>query len=108
MGAGWPAALRGEWEERKCKQSESLSLAAPSPRLELGQGESCGKSDEEGEEGEETIQVRSFPWYRTVRVEVCCGRSQWSGERGGEGQKNVLEEQGRGWGRQINSGKQGI
>lgn len=61
VGAGQQAALRGR-VERKCRPSEGLSPAAPSPRPALAQGALSGSLTRKGEEGKRTVQVRSIPW----------------------------------------------
>lgn len=83
---------------------ESFSLAAPSPRLELGQRGLSGSLTRKGKR-EEIVQVRPFPWYR--KKHECLG-IEWKESmvrRSGDDGWKVMKENGKGWGGQINSGK---
>lgn len=89
VGAGQQAALRGR-VERKCRPSEGLSPAAPSPRPALAQGALSGSLTRKGEEGKRTVQVRSIPWQE--KKHECLG-IEWKGStNGGEGM--ILEKAG--------------
>lgn len=91
---------RRECEERKYRQSRAFDRLPLHPDWSWGKG-SFGEVWLGIGRQTEGSWVRFFPWQRNGSVWYAVEGVNRQRARGDDGQKKVLEEQGRGWGGQM-------